>query len=360
MTPNQNDDLIRFARSLPPSRTYEDRYAEILEYGFRQYLWIPNVKALRDVAGGGSASTAQAAIQSFLAEIQRKSGHKVAFSAEVPQQLADRLGQVVLEIIRDAGTQASAAFDAERAAINEQLSTAQSQLQAAQEMREASATRIADLTGQVASLQATAQSREHAIEELNRRNEDTARLADSLRQEVARLTGVADELKEQLARAASEAVNERDSMRKAHMLALDQVRTESKQREAGLTSQAEALRGQLEAKNAQLNSQAKEAALLAAQMEQCKADLGTANAAKDAALDQSKRDHTIIATLQSTAQSQAAVIADLQERLKVAEQSVTESSGRIAELLASTGRDPGSSASEAPPAPKAGRSARRK
>jgi hypothetical protein len=78
-------ELVQFARAQVGE--FAERYRAILRRAFSAHTLVLNGKQLRDLAGGGSQTTAQRAIDEFRAELAAQFSHRVRLGADVPQPL---------------------------------------------------------------------------------------------------------------------------------------------------------------------------------------------------------------------------------------------------------------------------------
>jgi hypothetical protein len=108
-------DLARHARS-ETFGDYPKRYSAIQDYAFRHYVLLLNAKQLRELAGGGSQTTAQAAIVEFRAALHRKVKFRLDMGDDVPEAFAAAASDLVTQFWSGARAEASAQFEEDRRA----------------------------------------------------------------------------------------------------------------------------------------------------------------------------------------------------------------------------------------------------
>lgn len=112
------DQLVTFA--LATTGTYSARYDQILETSFFQFqLWLSAV-SLRQLAGGGSNTTAQEAIDRFRAKLHKTVSSRIEFGAEIPEEVASRINTAMTEVWTACLGVASANFSQERQQLTQE------------------------------------------------------------------------------------------------------------------------------------------------------------------------------------------------------------------------------------------------
>ncbi|MDL5034421.1 DNA-binding protein [Pelomonas sp. APW6] len=126
------DDLAKYART-QTFGDYPKRYAAIQDYAFRHYVQLLNAKQLRELAGGGSQTTAQAAIVDFRAALHRKVKFRLDMGDEVPEEFAAAASDLVTQIWSGARREAHAQFEEDRRAHAQALGELRTSLAAQHE-----------------------------------------------------------------------------------------------------------------------------------------------------------------------------------------------------------------------------------
>lgn len=131
--------LIEFARN-----TFGDsmtRYGAILDSAFREHIMLLNAKQLREIAGSGTHTTAQAAINIFRERLHKRLGFRLDIGGGVPEEIAGGASQLIVHLWGEARRVAAAEYESER---QQALASAH----AAQSTISAKEARIAELDGQ--------------------------------------------------------------------------------------------------------------------------------------------------------------------------------------------------------------------
>ncbi len=143
---------------------FPTRYDQILQRAFVDHQSILNASALRELAGGGSNTTAQEAVERFREKLTRATSNRVRFGADMPEEVSTRMSEAMTDLWVECRRSAAAEFDKERERLN--LET--------QEAKTAAET----LTSKVVEVQS----------ELAIYKEQTLRVVDSLKAQVDQLT----------------------------------------------------------------------------------------------------------------------------------------------------------------------------
>lgn len=156
--PGLPDDVMRFAGTVVGS--FRERYDQILARGFSEHALIPNAKQLRELAGGGSQSTAQQAIDEFRASLRDRLSFKLPIGEDVPAEVADAAAKAAMANWAFASSAARAQFEEDRKAVEEQVRAAAVE----RGVLEAS---LADLTAQLAAARHAFADRQRALDEVS-------------------------------------------------------------------------------------------------------------------------------------------------------------------------------------------------
>lgn len=117
--------LWDFARST--TGPYPARYEQILEEAFTNHKLLLTAAPLRQLAGGGSNSTAQAAVETFRSELQEKVSSRIEFGAEIPPEVSERMSAVLSDLWTTCMKAAASDFAQEREGFEASLAQAQQQ-----------------------------------------------------------------------------------------------------------------------------------------------------------------------------------------------------------------------------------------
>jgi hypothetical protein len=282
--------------------TYADRYDAILEEAFARHRLFLSAHALRQLAGGGSNTVAQEAVERFRIKLHDALASRIEFGADIPEAVATRLSAAAADLLDHCRRSAAGELEAERAAlasreeqmrlqVDQATATATEARSALIEVRTAlDATReqlktanhsLVDAATQVAELQKERDAQRATIEAQTR---DMDRLAADLRE--ART--LVQQLHEQHAA-------EKDAVRREHAVQMSESRREH----------AEALKRAIDDRDAARHAEAREragyaeATIAAARMQQ-----QLEQAARQAAQLGGERD-AAIARAQETAEKLA-------------------------------------------------------
>lgn len=77
---------------------YPARYDQIMDEAFTKYQLMLSTTALRQVAGGGSNSTAQEAVERFRLKLHKSLSSKIEFGADIPPDVAARMNATMSEL----------------------------------------------------------------------------------------------------------------------------------------------------------------------------------------------------------------------------------------------------------------------
>lgn len=144
---------------------YPKRYAAVLEFAFRQHALILNAKQLREITGGGSQTTAQAAIDDFRQLLHRKLGQRVDLGRDLPEELTGPVTAMVQTLWDAAIVAAGQAYGQERESFKREIAagdTARAELtrrmQAAESAHASVLQQNQDLNQELGSLRAKEQA----------------------------------------------------------------------------------------------------------------------------------------------------------------------------------------------------------
>ena len=103
---------------------YSVRFDRLLELAFRLRGMQLNVKRLREIAGGGSATTAQEAIERFRTRVLKVFGSRAELDPNLPAELARTLSSMGLNLWHQSQDFAQNEYAADRTAMERELSGA--------------------------------------------------------------------------------------------------------------------------------------------------------------------------------------------------------------------------------------------
>lgn len=358
-------DLLEFAAQVADSAdTFAARYDRLLDFAFRAHGQTLNASVLRQLAGGGSQTTAQDAINRYRTKLSSALAQRVSFGTEIPPALAETLNGVATELWDLAVSKAAAEFDGQRSQLAAERDTALRNAQAATDTMDAQRERLASQAENISRLEAEAAEQaaswtkykaaaDAATQDLQDRLRDALALADRSRQEAGRLQTQVSEVRAELASAAEAARAERDDMRKAHMVDMDRVRTEGRAAAAALAKEVGELRGQLDSTSTRLAAEQANMATTTAQLAaqtQVSADL---RLQLQAAAEQFAGAQRQLAELQTLAVANARLQEALAEQTAAAAGAHAATELLRAELAAAARADAKADASASPASPKA-------
>lgn len=228
-------DLVAFAAQV--TGDFPTRYHQILRRAFQDHVLILNAKQLRELAGGGSHTTAQRCIEEFMVSLKAVLGKRISFAAEIPAEVTALASEAIGTLWAEACQRAATSFEDEKAALQRdlELSTAKAQSLSREcaelgEIAEVAKSAAQSLrTTLHAEQQAHAESvkREQSLAgELNAANQARSGLEASLAQSRLEVERVAAESKSAIDQARAEAAARFDKMLLEHREAMSlQART---------------------------------------------------------------------------------------------------------------------------------------
>lgn len=225
-------DLYAFAATR--TGEYLARYREILAEAFSRHTMLLNAKQLREVAGGGSQTTAQRAIDEFRVELGQRLSHRVRLGADVPHEVVDAATALVESMWAQARDAAAGQFEAdreqlrsEREEVERRLSVAQAALEEARRENLGLSGEVSRLVGQVEQLRSACEATRTELESCKAQRETEARQAQAAQAELERsieeMAAQRDEAQAALAQARDEASRRFDRMLLEHREAIGAV-----------------------------------------------------------------------------------------------------------------------------------------
>lgn len=108
---------------------YPARFDRILNHAFTEHRMMLNASNLRTIAGGGSNSTAQEAIERFRVKLSQTLSDKISFAESLPDELAQQAGEFISDLWISAQKEASTTFEDERATLLKEFEALRTQTQ---------------------------------------------------------------------------------------------------------------------------------------------------------------------------------------------------------------------------------------
>ena len=240
-------ELVQFARAQVGE--FAERYRAILRRAFSAHTLVLNGKQLRDLAGGGSQTTAQRAIDEFRAELAAQFSHRVRLGADVPQPLISGATDLLEKLWVLARDEAGQQFDEDRRHLQAQADQASARSMELEAAREQQARELAARNADLASARDAltrqthelAQARSSLEAEVQARQQDHARhqaqcaqleqfgqrVRDDLQQQLAQMTQLRDGLQKTLETERRDAGHRFDRLLIEHREALGASRAET-------------------------------------------------------------------------------------------------------------------------------------
>jgi chromosome segregation ATPase len=320
--PPHPEALVAFAAS----RTGEflARYREILAEAFSRHGLILNAKQLRELAGGGSQTTAQRAIDDWRQALSERLATRVRLGAEVPEEVLQAANTLLESLWGQARDHAAQEFAQERvqheaaqeevsarlAAIRQELLEVRSELERAKELVTERDAQLRELRSEITQARdCLAQAARDLHQERQARAEQAsqARQAqEGLERSVQDAQAHCEQLRQDTIRAQKDASQRFDRMLVEHREAVASVQRSCDARLAERESQMKALQSRLEAAAAQELTLQMQAVRSSQQIEH----LGLQAAAMRAELDLARGD--LQACRDQVQVTQAQLIAHLQ------------------------------------------------
>jgi hypothetical protein len=248
---------------------YADCYQEILSEAFTSHGLILNAKQLRELAGGGSQTTAQRCITAWRQDLSRKLAMRVRLGAQVPDDVLQSANGLLETLWMQARDRANQEYDQDRselqaAQVDSAARLAESQqelLQARGELDQAKAL-VTAKDAQLEALRAEiiaandrlAQAARDFEQERRARTEqaEQARTAqDALERELREAEARSEQLRADLVRTQSEASQRFDRMLVEHREAVSSVQRTCDARLAEKDTQIRRLQARVEAATSQ-------------------------------------------------------------------------------------------------------------
>ena len=200
---------------------YADCYQEILSEAFTSYGLILNAKQLRELAGGGSQTTAQRCITAWRQDLSRKLAMRVRLGAQVPDDVLQAANGLIESLWMQARDRASQEYDQDRSEL--QAAQADSAARLAESQQE-----LLQARGELDQAKALVTAKDAQLEalrvEIIAANDRLAQAARDFEQERRARAEQAVQ-----ARSAQEALERelRESEARSEQLRADLVRTQS-------------------------------------------------------------------------------------------------------------------------------------
>lgn len=325
--PPHPEALVAFAAS----RTGEflARYREILAEAFSRHGLILNAKQLRELAGGGSQTTAQRAIDDWRQALSERLATRVRLGAEVPEEVLQAANTLLESLWGQARDHAAQEFAQERAqheaaqeevgarlgAIRHELLEVRSELERTKELVTEKDAQLRDLRSEIT------QARD-GLAQAARDLHQERQAQEALERSVQDTQAHCEQLRQDMRRAQQDAAQRHDRMLIEHREAVSSVQRACDARLAERESQMNALQSRLEAAAAQELALQMQAVRSAQQIEH----LGQQASAMRAELDVARGD--LQASRDQVQATQAQLIAHLQAAAQAADPQPTPKPGK--------------------------------
>lgn len=259
-------ELVQFARAQVGE--FAERYRAILRRAFSAHTLVLNGKQLRDLAGGGSQTTAQRAIDEFRAELAAQFSHRVRLGADVPQPLMSSATDLLEKLWVLARDEAGQQFDEDRRHLQAQADQASARSMELEAAREQQARELAARNAELASARDAltrqthelAQARSSLEAEVQARQQDHARhqaqcaqleqtgqrVRDDLQQQLAQMTQLRDGLQKTLETERRDAGHRFDRLLIEHREALGAAKRQAEEQLGASRAETHALREKLQ------------------------------------------------------------------------------------------------------------------
>lgn len=333
-------DLVAFAAAR--TGEYLIRYREILGEAFGRHTLLLNAKQLRELAGGGSQTTAQRAIDEFRADLGAKLSHRIRLGAEVPAAVAEAATSMLESLWALARDGASEQFEGDRAELRAQADQARQRAEELTLAREqlnqelsAAGQQLVQRQGEIDRLGgALTQVQVDLLRERQESADDRARLGaqiqelqrstESLRHQLEQARGQRDQLQEALQTEQRESARRFDRMLIEHREALGAVKREMESKLAAQSREAKAQQDKLEVRL--------EAAMARSAQQEAAAAAGAAEVQRLERLTDDLKTH----------------VGELQAQVQQARQEAQQAQERLIEHLSRKQPSPGRSAAKDP------------
>ena len=309
---------------------YADCYQEILSEAFTSHGLILNAKQLRELAGGGSQTTAQRTITAWRQDLSRKLAMRVRLGAQLPDdvlQAANGMMEALWMRARDGAAQEYAQERAQHEAAQAdgaaRLAETRVELQQAREELDQVKALVTAKDAQLEALRAEiiaangrlAQAARDFEHERRARTEQAAQAhtaQDALERELREAEARSEQLRADLVRTQSEASQRFDRMLVEHREAVSSVQRTCDARLAEKDTQIRRLQARVEAATSQELDLQMRAVRSAQQMEHLEKQAGVMRAELE----------TVRSALQASRDQVQATQAQLIEHLKAAQAQV--------------------------------------
>lgn len=291
--PQLSDRLITFA--LATIGPYPTRYDKILEEAFSQHKIMLSAHLLRQLAGGGSNTTAQEAVERFKTKLHETLSNRIEFGADIPTEVAQSMNRTLsdlwiycLKVSTEEFNQdrlklqevATAAIEAERLATQQTQAIQQASISKIQAL-ESDVEALSDASGALVDSIANERSKSNKLEV------DMSILNSALTQsgiEISRLEKQSGDLNLKLIALNASCVRDIDTQKNEFRLQLSEVKRERTEAINLLEREINSLRA---ADAAERRSHV-ETTLKCARVEQQLFQVSTSNAALDLQLNKEK------------------------------------------------------------------------
>lgn len=253
-------ELYQYARSQIGG--FAERYRLILRRAFSSHTMLLNARQLRELAGGGSQTTAQRAIDEFREELAAQFAHRIRLGADVPASLVSGATELLENLWGLARDEAGQQFQEDRSTLQAQAEQAQAravQLQADRDqlslelvarnaelatVREALTQRAQELVEVRAALDTEVQARqqEQARHQAQcaQLEQASQRVREELQQELVHMTLLRDNVQRAMETERRDAGHRFDRLLLEHREALGTVKRQAEEQMGAARAQARA------------------------------------------------------------------------------------------------------------------------
>lgn len=201
------DDLATVVREITAyakTTTGENlqRYSAVLDFAFRNFAQLLNAKQLREMVGGGSQTTAQAAIKQFRENLQRKLKHRLDMGADIPGHVSTLASELIGQIWSAARREAKDEFDADLAEAKTEVELAKSTAARAQADLSEAKRELEELSQAQLALSTEVDVLKEALRDAQANNTELAHQREKDQTEIERLQGDLDRMANEARRSA--------------------------------------------------------------------------------------------------------------------------------------------------------------
>jgi len=212
---------------------YPARYDAILEEAFTNHKLVLTAHVLRQLAGGGSNTTAQEAVDRFRVKLHKLLSNRIEFGADIPEAVAGRMSAAMDELWLVCRGEAAVAFSQDRQRLEAAANTAvQRELDAKAEVA-ALAAKMTEAQEQARMAIVRSEDQERQIQMLqegcalrDREKADLKSRLDAQQAECSQLAESIDALKAQIKLNTDQHEQEKATLRQEFRIQFSEIRRE--------------------------------------------------------------------------------------------------------------------------------------